>query len=312
MKISNFITGLLLLGSLAGYAQPVTEISSKDLKSFVTFLASDSLKGRKPGTPEAGVAAQYILDNFKAAGLKPMFDNGFQYFEIVSDVTLGPANALSFEGFTGTLKKDFIPLSFSSSGEISAPVIFAGYGFNIDIDSLKWNDYANLDVKGKWVMILRADPDLDNSDSKFIPFSDVRSKVLTAKDQGASGVLLVTPSGLEKDDKLMPLVVENNEVTSGIPVINIKREVADQLLKAAGYTIDSLESTIVRNKTPKTFILPGVVKGTVDVVQKREKTANVVGVLEGNDPALKGQYLVIGGHYDHLGFGGQNSGSTDA
>jgi aminopeptidase YwaD len=309
MKIKRFVTGLLLLGTLAGYTQPVGEITSKDLKTFVTFLASDSLKGRKPGTPEAGVAAQYILDQFRAAGLKPMCDNGFQYFEIVSDVTLGPANALSFEGFTGTMKKDFIPLSFSSSGEVSAPVVFAGYGFNIDIDSLIWNDYADLDVKGKWVMILRADPDLDNSESKFIPFSDVRSKVLTAKDQGAAGVLLVTPSGLEKDDKLMPLVVENNEVTSGIPVMNIKRDVANMLLKPSGFTVDSLESVIVKSKSPKTFVLGGLVKGTIDVVQKREKTANVVGMLEGNDPALKGQYLVIGGHYDHLGYGGPNSGS---
>ncbi len=301
------ISTLLMLTLRAG--SQTTDISAKDLQTYVRFLASDSLKGRKPGTPEIGVAASYIRDHFKSDGLKLMFENGFQYFEIVTDVKLGEKNKLAFDGFEGVLKKDFIPLSFSSNGNFNAPVVFVGYGFDIETDSLKWSDYKGLDVKGKWVLLFRADPDLENSDSKFIPYSDVRSKVLTAKDEGAAGILMVTPSGMEKEDKLMPLAVENNEVTSGIPILNITREVADRMLKSAGVTCDSLERSMVRAKAPKSFLTGITVNGITEVIQKREKTANVVALLEGSDPVRKNDYIVIGAHYDHLGFGGPGSGS---
>jgi hypothetical protein len=227
----------------------------------------------------------------------------------VTDVTLGEKNNLTFGGFEGSVRKDFIPLSFSSSAKVSAPVVFAGYGFDIDTDSLKWSDYKGIDVKGKWVMIFRADPELDNSDSKFIPYSDVRSKVLTAKDKGVAGVLLVTPKGVEKEDKLMSLVAENNEVTAGIPILNITRDFAGKILLKKGISIDSLDRAIIAAKAPNSFETGVTLDGTADVVQKREKTANVIALLEGNDPALKNEYLVIGGHYDHLGFGGPGSGS---
>ncbi|MEI7981127.1 MAG: M20/M25/M40 family metallo-hydrolase, partial [Bacteroidota bacterium] len=159
------------------------------------------------------------------------------------------------------------------------------------------------------IIVLRADPELDNSDSKFIPYSDIRSKVLTAKDHKAAGLLLVTPKGLEKDDKLMTLVAENNEVTSGIPVVNITRDLADKIVKSGGATIDSLERFIVQQKSPHSFETGMTLAGSISVIQKKEKTANVMALLEGNDPVLKNEYLVIGGHYDHLGFGGPGSGS---
>ncbi len=299
---------VLIFISILGFSQK-SKISAGDLHEYVQFLASDSLKGRKPGTAEINVAATYIRDHFKAAGLTLMGENGFQWFEIVTDVKLTEKNALSFPGFDATIKKNFIPLSFSGSGTVSAQAVFAGYGFDLNLDSLKWSDYKGIDVKGKWVMVFRADPELDNSDSKFIPFSDVRSKVFTAKDQGAAGMLLVTPKGQEKEDKLMPLVVENNEVTAGIPILNITRELADKILKNSGYTVDSLEHIIVKAKAPKSFETGVIVNGTADVVQKREKTANVIAMIKGKDAVLSDEYLVVGGHYDHLGFGGPGSGS---
>jgi len=288
------------------------EVSSKDLKQYVYFLASDSLKGRKPGTAEMNVAAKYILDKFRAAGLKPMADNGFQNFDIVTDVSLGANNRLSVSDYEGVFKKEFTPLAYSSSGLVNATVVFCGYGFDLDLDSLKWSDYAGMDVKGKWVMIFRADPELDKADSKFIPFSDTRSKVLTAKDKGAAGVLLVTPRGLDKDDKLMGLVVENNEVTSGIPVLNIRHEFADHILASKGVSADSLERLITTYGKPYSFETGTTVEGNIEVNQVHAKTANVVALLEGSDKVLKDEYLVVGAHYDHLGFGGPNSGSRMA
>jgi hypothetical protein len=308
MKNIIFLFCLLIITDVV-FSQRNPEITAKELKNDVFFLASDSLKGRKPGTKEGNVAANYIRDQFKTSGLKLICDDGFQYFEIVQDVTLGAHNDLRFEDFQGTLKKDFMPVAYSSNGTIGNSVVFAGYGFDIDQDSLKWKDYEGVDVKGKWVMLFRGDPELDNNDSKFIPYTEIRGKILVAKDHGAAGVLIVTPVNVDKDDKLIGLHSENNDVTSGIPVINIKREVADMLLKSTGYRVDSLEKILNKSRKPKTILLPVMVNGSAEILQKKALTENVAGMIEGTDPVLKDEYLVIGGHYDHLGFGGPGSGS---
>lgn len=307
-RIQFFFVFLLILTDVV-FAQRNPEITAKELKTDVYFLASDSLKGRKPGTKEADVAANYIRDQFKASGLTLICDNGFQYFEIVQDVTLGDHNDLRFEDFQGTLKKDFMPVAYSSNGTVGNSVVFAGYGFDIDQDSLKWKDYEGLDVKGKWVMLFRGDPEMDNNESKFIPFTEIRGKILVAKDHGAAGVLIVTPVNMDKDDKLIGLHSENNDVTAGIPVINIKREVGNMLLKSTGYSLDSLEKILNKTRKPKTLVLPIMINASAEIIQKKALAENVVGVIEGTDPVLKNEYLVIGGHYDHLGFGGPGSGS---
>jgi len=303
------ISFLSLILAFSSVAQIKVRISSLSLKEHVEFLASDSLKGRKPGTPQADVAARYILENFQKAGLEPMADKGFQSFDVVTGVDLGESNSFSFNGKKFELMNDFIPLAFSSSGDLDAPVVFAGFGFDVDQDSLKWNDYNSIDVNGKWVMFFRADPEPDNSESAFIPFSDIRSKILTAKDKGAAGVLLVTPRSMEKEDKLMPLVVENNEVTAGIPAINITRALADQLLLLTGYTADSLDAMIIRQKTPFSFPANVNLHAQTEVNQEKQQTVNVIAFLKGSHPDLSEQYLVVGSHYDHLGMGGPNSGS---
>jgi hypothetical protein len=307
--VKNIFVFIFIFLAGCTFAQNNPEITVKELKADVYFLASDSLKGRKPGTPEADVAASFIRDHFRSAGLKLMAENGFQYFDIITDVSLGVHNLLAIGDFSATLQKDFIPVSYSSDGSLTAPVVFAGYGFDIDQDSLKWKDYENLDVQGKWVMILRADPELDNNDSKFIPFTDLRGKILIAKDHGAGGVLVVTPVALDKEDKLMALHTENNDVTSGIPVINIKRDMANMILKSKGFTIDSLERKLNKSRTPLSFELPQAVEGSAELIMKRARTENVIGMIEGSDSLLKNEYIVVGGHYDHLGFGGQGSGS---
>lgn len=306
---THSILFLVFFISIASFAQKKVEISAADLEKNITFLASDSLKGRKPGTPEANIAAQFIMDHFLQAGLTPLADHGFQYFDVVTGVELGEDNHLSLNGEDFKLNEDFTPLAFSSSGAVNAQVVFTGFGFDLHLDSLEWNDYIDMDVQGKWVMFFRADPEPDNSESAFIPFSNIRSKVLTAKDNGAAGVLLVTPRSLEKEDKLMPLVVENNEVTAGIPVINITRNLADKVLLATGFTADSLEAMITGQMKPRSFPIQGLLDAGTDIHQERQKTENVIGLLKGSDPVLQDQYIVVGAHYDHLGMGGPNSGS---
>ncbi len=302
------LTGLLFSAKLS-LAQYNPEISATDLQKQIGFLASDSLKGRKPGTPEDAVAAAYIRDCFSRAGLKLLFENGYQKFEIVTDVIAGKNNAISFDGIMAQPNVDFTPLSFSAAGTSSAKAVFAGYGFDLDLDSLKWNDYKGLDVKGKWVIILRGDPEPEKANSAFLAYEQERGKVLTAKDKGAIGVMLVSPSDIEKSDVIMHMQYDKSPSDAGIPVFSITRAFADKLLASMNYSIASLETEIKGNHKPVSIYLEPVVTATADVVKKKVTAQNVVGMIEGTDTVLKNEYVVIGGHFDHLGMGGEGSGS---
>ncbi|MEI8048973.1 MAG: M20/M25/M40 family metallo-hydrolase [Bacteroidota bacterium] len=308
------ITRLILLfsflfSSAFTFAQFSPEITSVDLQKQIGFLASDSLKGRKPGTPEDVVAAGYIRDSFTKAGLKLLFENGFQKFEIVSDVKPGTTNAISFDGISAQQNVDFTPISFSSSATVTAPLAFAGYGFDLDLDSLKWNDYKGIDVKGKWAIVLRGDPEPEKQNSAFIAYEQERGKVLTAKDKGAVGVLLVSPSDLEKTDVVMHMQYDKSPSDAGIPVFSITRALADKLLASMNYTIATLETEMKENHKPVSLYLEPTVTATADVVKTKVIAQNVAGILEGTDPVLKNEFIVIGAHFDHLGMGGEGSGS---
>jgi len=115
-------------------------------------------------------------------------------------------------------------LLFLKDNTFTGEVLFAGYGFEINEDSLKWNDYAGIDVKGKVVMILRADPEIEKNSSPFIRYSRDRDKVLQAKDMGALAVLLVSGKVFDPEDKFEPLAKGDQSV--GIPAFRISRNVA--------------------------------------------------------------------------------------
>lgn len=307
--LSSLLLLAILFSSGALFAQYNPEITTADLQKQIGFLASDSLKGRKPGTPEDAVAAAYIRDCFNKAGLKLLFDKGYQKFEIVADVKAGTNNSIAFGDFKAQQGVDFTPISFSSSATLTAPVVFAGYGFDLDLDSLKWNDYKGIDVKGKWAVILRGDPEPEKANSAFLPYEQERGKVLTAKDKGAIGVLLVSPSDIDKTDVIMHMQYDKSPSDAGIPVFSITRALADKLLASMNYSIATLETEIKGNRKPVSIYLEPTVTATADVVKTRVTAQNVVGILEGTDPVLKNEYVIIGGHFDHLGMGGEGSGS---
>ena len=168
------------------------EIESGELQDHIKFLSSDSLKGRQTGTQGDSLAANYIKFQLSQAGLKPLSGDGFQRFKVADKVIAGEKNFLSVDDQDFNLSTGITPLSFSGSSALEAEVVFAGYGFIINNDSIQWNDYDKSDVKGKWVLILQGDPEPNKSVSGFIPFNADRDKALLAKDMGASGVLLVS------------------------------------------------------------------------------------------------------------------------
>jgi len=305
-RITIVYTFCFMFGTLVSSAQDIT---TKDLEKHITYLASDELEGRKPGTPGGLLAAEYIRDQFEEMGLQLLGDNGFQYFEVVTHVELGPQNSFKFNDYTGEAGVDFIPYSFSENQVLETDIVFTGYGFEIDSDSIIWNDYEGVDVAGRWVMVLRGDPELDDPNSVFAQYSGARGKALRARDNGAAGILLVTPVQMNKEDDLTKMNYDKSTSRSGIPVINIKREVADEILSSAAKTIEELENSLNEDRKPSSFSVPVVLKASTEVIQKKESTQNVVAMLEGQDDMLRNEYILVGAHYDHLGMGGPGSGS---
>jgi aminopeptidase YwaD len=303
------ILGAIILSFLFASCGVVrnADVSEKEFKGHIEYLSSDNLQGRMTGTEGDSLAAEYIKKELTGFGFKPMEGDGFQRFKVTKRILPGKNNFMSAAGKVFVCEKDFIPAGFSSDGRAEANVIFAGYGFNINTDSIKWNDYANIDVKGKWVMILRADPEVSNTRSLFIPFNGDRDKALIAKDQGAAGVLLVSGPASDEQDSFEQL--NKNDFSVGIPVFRIKRDVADQILYSSRATISALEKKL--NDSRKPFCIPTgiVLSGNAEIVREESNTRNIAMVLPGNDKNIGNEYIIIGAHFDHLGLGGPGSSS---
>ncbi len=285
------------------------EITPEDLQAHISYLASDELQGRYPGTPGSMAAAEYIRGAFSKAGLKLLGSDGFQEFEVVTRTWAGENNALHLGEFKAVPGSDFTPFPFSKNATLTADVVFAGYGFNIAQDSLSWQDYDQVEAAGKWVMIFRGDPEMDKDNSRFAQYGDDRDKVLTARDKGAAGVLFVSGKKFDAADDLVQVYFDKTQSNAGIPVIHVKRTVADRILAGTGMTVEALEEKLGSEQKPNSYSVPVSVTATTEVLHDRVEARNVVGLLEGSDPVLKETFVVVGAHYDHLGMGGTGSGS---
>lgn len=285
------------------------EITPFELEAHVQYLSSDDLGGRKPGSDGDWWASKYISETLKNSGIALWNEDGFQSFPVTISVEAGTGNRLKFEKFLGVPGEDFIPLSFSANAGLSAPVVYAGYGFDFQLDSLSHNDYGDSDVTGKWVMVLRGDPDLENQNSPYLNFNSLRDKVLTARDNGAGGVLFVSGPNFDETDDLLILNPRDSERPVNIPVIHIKRRVADKILSGDNVSITELEERANAFQPDQTFEIGTEISGTAAVKINTADTHNIIGILEGSDPGLKDQYIIVGAHYDHLGLGGPGSGS---
>ena len=281
--------------------------SSTNLGKHIVYLASDELTGRKPGTEGGMLAAEYIRDQFRQYGLILLAEDGFQQFSVITDVEAGQNNRLEFSDFKGTVAEDFIPLSFSASSELSAPVVCVGYGIEFTTDSLSHNDYKNAVVKNSWVLVFRGDPELDDPNSPFLPFSSLRSKVITAVDNDAAGVIFVSGPEFDKQDDLIDLHYEGGLKSAAIPVIQVLRSVADSLLLNSGRTVADLEQKLNQDQDFQPISISMNVTAAVEISKTMAQTRNIIGLLSANPE--NEEYIIIGAHYDHLGMGGVGSGS---
>ena len=318
-------TATLLLATFVAVGQQA-ELgpSTEKLQQHVSYLASDALDGRRTGTAGANDAARYIAGKFARLGLRPggspnaassqklsqAMARYLQSFPYVAGVTLGRGNVFSF-GRNATnessliVGNDWVPLAFSANGKAAGEILFAGYG--LTASELNYDDYAGLNATGKIVIALQGTPDGDNPHGQFTTLQDVRWKAVAARNAGARALIVVAGDATFRHDRLTNLIYNNTGGEAAIPVAVISRQGIDKILALSNTSVDQLQQATA-SKTPGTNrVLTGQITVTSDVVRNQVPAYNVIGVLEGSDPTLKNENIVIGAHYDHLGRGGDGS-----
>jgi aminopeptidase YwaD len=235
-----------------------------------------------------------------------------------------PSNTQKDQPFDLSLGEDWMPLGFSGNGRLtSAPATFVGYG--ITARDLNYDDYAGY-VKGRIAIAFAGAPDGDNPHGRFNRYADVRWKAIAAREAGAPALVLIARAENFKEDGLSRLRYDNSAGDAGLPVVVISREVAARILMGRGLapSLEELEK-IAREVPPKAATgepptgnpaiqnnLASLLQSltltiSTDIVRRSAPASNVVGILEGADPKLKNEAIVIGAHYDHLGRGGAGS-----
>ncbi len=299
----------IAFGNMLNTAMSQT-FSADRLKGHIMFLASDSLKGRYPGTPEDMVAAQYIRDQFASYGLELLYNEGLQPFEVITSVRPSIEHTqMSVGRSAAAFGDDFGLYAFSSSASVTADVVFAGFGFVLNTDELTHNDYENIDATDKWVVVLKGDPEPDNNTSPFIPFADERNKAMFARDQGAAGVIFIGGGSNMPEDDPAPFRVERSVSDVGLPVIDLRKSWADAHLFQHEWLTDSIEAMMMRGDKASKINIQARISATAELLYEKVETYNIVGKLTSSNTLLKDEYILFGAHYDHLGMGGPGSGS---
>ena len=284
----------------------------KTLEEHIRYLASDELAGRANGGSGLDDAGLYIRKSFEVLGLEPVGEGGtyLQTFRVTTGQELGRHTGALLRTPDGvrTLEygRDFEPLSLSPSGEVEAPVTFAGYG--VTAPEHDYDDYASVEVRGRIVLLLRYAPEVLGEQGWHATF--VR-KAQNAASHGALAVLVVNGPRHHREDKVVPFSLDVGAgETASIPMVHLKREHADALLRASGRSLLELQSGIDEDLKPRSFAIEGVEMAlTVDVRRATATVANILGYLPANGPGLgrRREHIVIGAHYDHLGLGEKGS-----
>jgi aminopeptidase YwaD len=295
-RLSILFTTLLLISVAAVAQQTALEPSTEKLQQHISYLASDALDGRRTGTAGANDAARYVAGEFSRAGLKPgngkaerkpraIIASYLQTFPYVGRVELGKNNVLSLHRDVAVANlrvgEDWMPLGISANQTLALTgVVNAGYG--ITANELNHNDYKGTFSKTQVAVIRTGTPDGDNPHGKFTGAGQLRFKVAAAQSAGVGALLIISNEDDLKNEPLARLRYDNAGL-AGIPVAVISKQAAEKLKIAKEVTL------------------------ATDVVRAEVPSYNVIGVLEGSDPVLKNETIVLGAHYDHLGRGGEGS-----
>jgi hypothetical protein len=332
-------------------------IGAKASLSLLTFIASDLLEGREAGTRGYQLAAEYAASLFGLWGLTPIGDPAprsftmaqyfsganalaapagktyWQEFPLVETLETSSRMALEVKNGQAVLNREFQTgadySSIAATGDVlTAPVVFVGYGIT-DKDA-KYDDLANIDVKGKIVMVLMPSPSFIAVKSQpagaapAMSMTGMSPKIGALSKRGPAAILLVNPAGRDMDryKSLLPPksvpdeapIIRKPYHRTSVPgaavplpwdkpaVISISNRTADAILAAAGRTLESAKKKIDDAKKPASFDVPGATLTIASTLKTQMiRGINVLAMIEGSDPALKSETVVIGAHLDHVG-----------
>jgi hypothetical protein len=281
-------------------------------RAEVAWLADPARTGRGTGTPGGPAAAAWIADRLAEAGIRPAFPlpsldaSYLQTFEAPWRATLGSGNALSVGGVAARLDQGFQPFGWSDDGRVEGELVLAGYG--ITAAELGYDDYAGLDVKGKIVLVAQdfpreADPASPFRDPRAYHHGEWRTKATNAREHGAAAVIGVRDVWAHGGvDDLPPW---RGQVSSRAGLVAVRATAA--ALAAGGVDVRALFAPGEADGRPHSRPLGVRASVAAEVRHESAETANVVGVVPGRDPSVGHPCVVVGAHYDHLGYGGDAS-----
>lgn len=306
-KIFSSIVLCVFIISLSGYAQ--VKPDGQKAMEHVNYLASDDMKGRKSGTPEYQKAAAYVAQKMQEYGLLPGGDEGtyFQQVEFKNWRYFEPPIRLDIHHpepmtFTPGRNLDFSPLNSTGSGVVNGQLAFAGYG--LIAEKYGWDDYKDLDVMGKIVLIIPDIPEFMKELS--VKEKSLETKVMAAVERGAVGVIFMNIG-----ERIRGLTRSREKEAETWPedfvILAANTMVLDRLFYMSNLSWRTLVSRTLREKKSHTASLNVTVEMEAHFTQENRTAPNVIGVLQGNHPDLKDEYTIIGGHLDHLGLGWDGS-----
>ncbi len=329
MKQAYVALALCLGSELAAQTPaPGNDIIRKDaLKADLFFLASDELRGRLTEDPENRIASLFIRSRFERLGLKPMGpeESFFQPY-VLSKPSLGETNAVELKSTSGAaltfrLKQDFFPQSFSASGSAEGEVVFAGFG--VRAKKLGHDDFKDDTLRGKIALVFDHEPGEKNPESPFdgvviSEYSRDLRKALYAQRAGALAILYVADlhnhpgevnfteladQAWPETPRRMPRLSLGRWTDSvRIPAIAISPTIAAAILEPTGKTLEELAALAEMVGGAKALSVPGLsISVKSGVAQEAITDRNVVAAIEGSDPRLKDEWIVVCAHYDHDG-----------
>ncbi|MBL9085950.1 MAG: M28 family peptidase [Planctomycetia bacterium] len=323
---SFLAASLLLTGRPAGAGEPAAApapaapapapigtpaVTADEFRARVRHLASPDLEGRMSIEPGAFAASAYVAAELRRLGLAPAGPDGTYFQPFTIDLPrLAPGNTLEVVGGRASrsfeVERDWNPMAMSPSTAAAGDLVFAGFGV---VDPARgYDDYAGLDVTDKVVLVIRREPARAGGFSEHATF---RAKLARASERGAAALLIVNDRGTGTADR-DPLLhwSETVGVTPGsalLPVAFVSKATADALLAPLGRGIAALQAEIEAGGTarPASRRVPGttVRLRTAFERSKAKNARNVAAMLEGRDPALRDEVVVVGAHHDHVGRG---------
>jgi hypothetical protein len=333
MFVRRAVLILLLLVPVLAAQQMAPQndsIRKEDLKADLFFLAHDLTQGRLVGTPGNALAAEFIKSRFERLGLVPAGPDGsfFQSFNLVV-AALGTDNSLEVVGADQVSTRlqpgqDYYPQRFSASARVKGPLVFGGFG--ITAPALSYDDYRGESVKGKIVLILDHEPGERDVASPFdgvvsaeaaVPFR----KVLAAQERGAIGVLFVSdvhnhpgPQNFEaaaqaywppKPPRIEQFFLSDYIDRIRIPAAQISPALASILIRSTNRTLEDLSRSAESPRADGPLAIAGPqVALTVSVNRHIVPDRSIVGLVEGSDPQLKQEIVIVSAHHDHEGADG--------